>query len=170
MMGDTSSQGHAQGHIATVNGQTIEASNNRSPLEDNLADVIARLVAEGRCGDAVELFQTKAVGIHAEVVARMRYAPFRPALEQMAHTLVYELTIINDLSASIDLLSTINIPTLVMADGHSPMFLQHGAKSIAGAGRNGQYRILEGQTHDIVPEVVAPVVEEFLSLDGIVKG
>ncbi len=56
-----------------------------------IAPQLAELIAADRRGDAVELFQTEAVGIPAAVVAQLRNAPFRPYLEKMAHTLVYEL-------------------------------------------------------------------------------
>jgi len=60
----------------------------------NLAARLTELISAGRRGDAVELFQTEGVGIPAAVVAQMRNAPFRPALEKMAHTLVYESLIL----------------------------------------------------------------------------
>ena len=41
---------------------------------------LAGLVAAGRRGDAVELYQTQAVGIPEAVVAQLRHAPFRPGL------------------------------------------------------------------------------------------
>src|SRR5881394_615305 len=54
------------------------------------AETVAALIAEGRRGDAVEHFQHRVVGIPEAVVADLRRAPFRPALEAMAHTLVYD--------------------------------------------------------------------------------
>src|SRR4051812_40731786 len=44
-----------------------------------LAPQLTKLIAAGRRGDAVELFQTEAVGIPSAVVAQLRHAPFRPA-------------------------------------------------------------------------------------------
>src|SRR5690242_2257633 len=52
------------------------------------AAALDALVREGRRGDAVEYFQHRMVGIPEPVVVQMRSAPFRPALEAMAHTLV----------------------------------------------------------------------------------
>src|SRR6266545_5003668 len=49
---------------------------------------LAELVKAGRRGDAVEYFQSKIVGIPDDVVAQLRHAPFRPALEAIAQTLV----------------------------------------------------------------------------------
>src|SRR5439155_26552394 len=49
-----------------------------------LAPQLAELIAAGRRGDAVELFQTDALGIPPAIVAQLRHAPFRPALEKLA--------------------------------------------------------------------------------------
>jgi pimeloyl-ACP methyl ester carboxylesterase len=137
----------------------VDDSRPRPP--EDLAAQLAELIAAGRRGEAVELFQTKVVGIPVEVVAQLRQAPFWPALEDMAHTLVYEMTIVGDLSVPTELAASVTIPTLVMDGGESPAFMHSGAQALVDALPNGQYRCLLGQTHDIVPEVLAPVLEEF---------
>ena len=71
---------------------------NSPALPAGFAGELAGLVSAGRRGDAVELYQTQAVGIPQEVVAQMRHAPFRPALEAVAHTLAYDAAIIGDRS------------------------------------------------------------------------
>ena len=124
-----------------------------------LAPQLTELIAAGRRGDAVELFQTEAVGIPAAVVAQMRNAPFRPALEKMAHTLVYESTILQSLPT--ELLASVHVPTLVIDGEESPQVMRHAAQSLADALPDGRYRTLKGQTHDIDPAVVGPVLEEF---------
>ena len=49
-----------------------------------------------------------------------------------------------------------------MIDGEeSPEVMRHAAQSLAEALPDGRYRTLDGQGHDIVPAVVAPVLEEF---------
>ena len=83
----------------------------------DLADRLAGLVAAGRRGDAVELFQTEAVGIPPEVVARLRHAPFWPALEAIAHTLVYDAMILGDRSIPAELVASVLMPTLVLCGG-----------------------------------------------------
>ncbi len=125
----------------------------------NLAPQLTELIVAGRRGDAVELFQTEAVGIPAAVVAQMRNAPFRPALEKMAHTLVYESLILRSLPS--ELLASVRVPTLVIDGEQSPGVMRQAAQSLAGALLYGQYRTLKGQGHDIVPDVLAPVLEEF---------
>ena len=125
----------------------------------NLAPRLTELISAGRRGDAVELFQTEGVGIPAAVVAQMRNAPFRPALDKMAHTLVYESIILGSLPTG--LVASVRVPTLVIDGGASPEVMRHAAQSLAEALPDGRYRTLDGQGHDIVPAVVAPVLEEF---------
>jgi pimeloyl-ACP methyl ester carboxylesterase len=127
----------------------------------DMAAQLAILVAAGRRGDAVELFQTRLVGIPEEVVAQLRHAPFRPALEATAHTLVYEAAIVGDLTLPTARLRSIKSPTLAVYGGDSPAFMSDAAKAIAAAVANGHVRSLDGQNHDIVPSVLAPVLLEF---------
>jgi pimeloyl-ACP methyl ester carboxylesterase len=124
-----------------------------------LAPQLSPLIMAGRRGEAVELFQREAVGIPAAVVAQMRNAPFRPALEKMAHTLVYESTILGALPTS--MIASVRVPTLVIDGEGSPEVMRRAAQSLADALPEGRYRTLKGQGHDIVPAVVGPVLEEF---------
>jgi pimeloyl-ACP methyl ester carboxylesterase len=124
-----------------------------------LAPQLSELVKAGRRGEAVELFQAQAVGIPADVVAQLRNAPFRPALEMMAHTLVYESTILRSLPEG--LIASVQIPALVIAGEQSPEVMRRAAQSLADALPRGRYHNLQGQGHDIDPAVVTPVLEEF---------
>jgi pimeloyl-ACP methyl ester carboxylesterase len=114
-----------------------------------------QLVKADRRGDAVALFQ-KGVGIPEAVTAQMRNAPFWAGLEAVAHTLVYEMTILADLPQVVD------VPTLVMDGGNSPAILHDSAQAIVDLLPKAERRTLPGQTHDIVADVVAPEVMEFL--------
>jgi pimeloyl-ACP methyl ester carboxylesterase len=132
-------------------------------LPAGLAGELAGLVAAGRRGDAVELYQTRAVGLPEPVVAQLRNAPFRPGLEAIAHTLAYDAAVIGDRSLPAAMLGTITIPALVITGEQSPPFLTSAAKAAAAALRAGQLAVLPGQTHDINPEATAPVITGFLS-------
>jgi pimeloyl-ACP methyl ester carboxylesterase len=139
----------------------VDDSRPRPPKD--LPEQLAGLIAAGRRGDAVELYQTKMVGIPQDLVAQLRHAPFRPALEAIAHTLVYDATIIGDLTLPAELAASIMTPTLVIDGGQSPPMLHTGAQALADTLPHGRRRTLAGQTHDISPDAMAPVVEEFLS-------
>jgi pimeloyl-ACP methyl ester carboxylesterase len=134
---------------------------SRPPSTVDHATQLAKLIAAGQRGDAVEYFQ-RLVGIPDEIIIQMRNAPFRPALEAMAHTLVYEMTIIGDAALPTDITASVSIPTLVMDGGNSPEWMRHAARALAEAVPLGVYHSLEGQTHDLVPDAIGPVVRVFL--------
>lgn len=135
----------------------------------DLVGQLSGLIASNHRGEAVELFQTQAVGIPAEIVAQLRHAPFWPALEAIAHTLVYEATLLSDMPALAEQMASIQVSTLVLSGGENQARLLQAAQAVAYALPNAGYRVLAGQTHDINPQVLAPVLEEFL-LEETTKG
>jgi hypothetical protein len=125
------------------------------------AAALDELIRAGRRGDAVEYFQHRMVGIPEPVVVQMRAAPFRPALEAMAHTLVYEATILGDGSLPLDRVRAVRAPILALAAGNGPPFMRETAEAVARAARDGRALVLPGATHDLVPEVLGPPLLAF---------
>jgi pimeloyl-ACP methyl ester carboxylesterase len=146
----------------TLYDPPLRPNDSYPALRTDLADRVSALVAAGQRGEAVELFQSEAVGIPTDVIAQLRHAPFRPALEYIAHTLAYEAAIIGDRSMPPGL-DTVDVPTLVLTGGQSPAFLQSGACAVAKALPKGTFATLPGQTHDIDPDATAPVMAAFLT-------
>ncbi|MEN3284223.1 MAG: hypothetical protein V7607_5363 [Solirubrobacteraceae bacterium] len=139
----------------------VDDSRPRPP--DDMADRLAKLIAAGRRGDAVELFQTEVIGMPPEVVAQMREAPFRPGMEAIAHTLVYDATIVGDLTLPTELVASIAAPTLVIDGEQSPPVMRAAAQAVADTLPNGRRQSLAGQDHTIDPQATAPVVADFLA-------
>jgi pimeloyl-ACP methyl ester carboxylesterase len=124
------------------------------------------MLASGRRGDMVEHFMTKGVGMPAEEVAPMRNMPFWAMLESVAHTLIYDTTLMGDFSMSPELTrlaASIKVPALVMGGGASPESLQRAVHAMAGAIPGAELRMLEGQTHEVAPDAMAPVLVEFFA-------
>jgi pimeloyl-ACP methyl ester carboxylesterase len=121
---------------------------------------LSELLAAGRNGDAVALFMTN-VGIPAEAVAGMRAQPGWGTFEVVAPTLAYDDQVLGDGSVPRDLASTIAVPALVLAGGAGPQSLQQAAKATADALPTAEHRTLDGQTHDVAPDALAPVLVEF---------
>jgi pimeloyl-ACP methyl ester carboxylesterase len=122
-----------------------------------------RALAAGRRGDALELFLTM-VGMPAAVIGQMRGAPMWPALEALAPSLAHDSAVMADgdrgAAMPAERLAAVPVPTLVLAGGASPPWMREVAERIAGALPDGRYRTLEGQTHDVNPEALAPELEE----------
>jgi hypothetical protein len=125
----------------------------------SLRSELAEMVATGRRGDAVERFQ-KAVGLSDEMIAQMRHAPFRPTMEAIAHTLVYDTTITSSLP--LERLATITTPALVIDSTDTSDFLRASSKAVSDALPHASHRSLRGQFHSVPAEVLAPVLCEFL--------
>ena len=53
------------------------------------------------------------------------------------------------------------MPTLVMDGGNSDLRMHSAAQALADALPAAQRRTLEGQTHEVAPEVLAPLLEDF---------
>lgn len=134
----------------------LSARGARIDRPEDLAARLAGLVEADRRGDAVALFQTEGVGLPSEVVAQLRQAPFWPALKAMAHTLVYETEIVGDGSLPVELASSVAVPTLAIAGGESFPFMRETPSALAAVMPDARARVLEGQSHDIVPHALAP--------------
>jgi pimeloyl-ACP methyl ester carboxylesterase len=126
---------------------------------DYKAELESRL-AQGRRGDMVELFFTEAVGLPAEFVAQMRQAPWWAAQEGMAHTTIYDATLMGDYSLPRAKVAAVQVPTLVLDGGQSP-WLTASADAVAAALANGQRRTLAGQQHNVEPAAIAPALIAF---------
>jgi pimeloyl-ACP methyl ester carboxylesterase len=124
-------------------------------------DDLTERLAEGRNGDAAERF-LQLVGLPAEMIAGMRQAPFWAGMEAIAPTLLYDAAVMGDSTLPADRYATIAVPTLVLDGGASPDFLRDASAAIAAAVPKSQRRTLEGQEHNVAPDVLAPVVTEFL--------
>jgi pimeloyl-ACP methyl ester carboxylesterase len=133
------------------------------PQPASHAAELAALVASGRRGDAVEYFQRRLVGIPEEVILQLRHAPFRRALEAMAHTLVYDATIMGEAALSPEETAAVRMPTLAIAGGAGAPIMHDVAEALARTLPNARTLKLEGATHDIAPGMLGPVLEAFFS-------
>ncbi|SFO75675.1 MULTISPECIES: alpha/beta fold hydrolase [Actinomadura] len=124
------------------------------------------LLADDRRGDALALFMTN-VGMPAEMVGQMRHAPMWPALEALAPTLAYDSAVMDDAATGAklpeDLLARVTVPALVLDGGESPDWMRDTARRAAALLPAGSHRTLDGQTHDVAPAVLAPVLADFLA-------
>jgi len=135
---------------------------------ENYTKQLTALLAEGRRGDAVALAMT-AFGAPAEAVAGMRETPIWSMFESVAPTLAYDNAIMGDGSVPIERMASVTVPTLVIDGGASPAFMHNAAQEAADALPNAQRRTLEDQTHDVAPETLAPVLEEFFTVAMIYR-
>ncbi len=125
---------------------------------------LTRALAEGRRGDAAALFM-ELVGTPADQITGMKQAPVWQMFEMVAPTLAYDAAAIGDSrGAPLDRAARLGIPALVMDGGANLTmmpFMHETATALAKAIPDAQHRTLEGQTHDVNAQVLAPVLIEF---------
>jgi len=140
---------------------------SRPPLPDDYVLHLKELAATDRRGEAVEYFMTTGVGVPAQAIPSMRESPFWPSLEAVAHTLWYDGVIMGDNMVgrplSADRWSPVTIPALVIDGGASPPSLRNAAKQLADVLPNARRLTMDGQTHEVDPTLLAPVLTEFLT-------
>jgi pimeloyl-ACP methyl ester carboxylesterase len=122
------------------------------------------VLAGGRRGDAVALFMTL-VGTPAGQIDGARQAPFWPAMEAIAPTLAYDHAgaMGGDGSVPAGLAARAGAPALVLYGDASFPFMAGTARTLSQAMPHSQLRVVPGETHDVNPAVLAPVLTEFLA-------
>ncbi|MFI8960690.1 alpha/beta fold hydrolase [Streptomyces sp. NPDC053493] len=66
-------------------------------------------------------------------------------------------------------LDRVHARVLVVDGGASPAGTRRAARTIAAAVPRGRHRTLTGQTHEVAPHVLAPVLEDFYAEDPAVE-
>jgi len=132
-----------------------------------LAARYTELASEDRRGEAVALFLTKAVGLPDDMVAQLRNAPVWPALESVAHTLAYDAAVMGDTTiGSVEPLkrwASLQTPTLVIDGGDSPAWARNAVSAIAETLPHAERRTIEGQTHQVSADALAPILDAFFA-------
>ncbi|MFD3653217.1 alpha/beta fold hydrolase [Streptomyces sp. NPDC058620] len=124
-----------------------------------------RLLSAGDRGGAVELFLTM-TGVHPETIGRMRCAPLWRGLESVAHTLAYDDALLGDGAVPAERLASVTARTLVVCGGFSPAPVRATTHALADALPRGRHRTLTGQTRDLAPQAIAPVLADFFAKDA----
>ena len=139
----------------------------RKPIPADYVTQLGELARSGRRGEAVEYFMANAVEVPADMVAQMRQSPMWPAMEALAHTLAYDGAIMGDNMSGKPLSpgqwADVTIPTLVMDGGVSPVWMHNAAQAVAAILPNARRLTLEGQTHAVDPDVLAPALQAFFT-------
>jgi pimeloyl-ACP methyl ester carboxylesterase len=141
-------------------------------FQDYRAELDALLVA-GRRGDAVTLFM-RLVGAGLaddesaapqDAGASRRQTPVWPIFESVAPTLAYDAAIMGDSAVPTEQAAALTIPLLALAGGASPAWMQQAAHALADAALQGHCGLMEGQTHEVAAEAIAPVLMEFFTAE-----
>jgi pimeloyl-ACP methyl ester carboxylesterase len=124
-------------------------------------ELIAAL-ADGDRAAAVELF-LRHVGVPEAGIDGMRRSPGWDATLALAPTLAYDDAAMGDSRVPDDLLQALAVPVLALAGSASPDFMRLGAEGVTSGAQDGTFELVEGQTHDVSGEAVAPHLLRFFA-------
>jgi pimeloyl-ACP methyl ester carboxylesterase len=129
------------------------------------------LIEENRRGEAVELFLASA-GLPPEIIAHVRNDP---AMVANAPTLLYDPFEVMSTDSRrgrtpAEQATAVTTPALVLAGAEGPPWMAGTARELADALPQGRLHVATGQGHAVPPELLAPVLTEFLAGDGTADG
>jgi pimeloyl-ACP methyl ester carboxylesterase len=135
-----------------------------APIPGDFLTRLNGLVAEDRRGDAVKMF-LGLVDLPAIAMLLMPLLPAWSKLKSVAHTLPYDITIVQDNQRGTPFpagrWAGATMPTLAMDGSKSPAWMRNGMRALGGVLPNATFRTLEGQTHMLKADAAAPVLTEF---------
>jgi pimeloyl-ACP methyl ester carboxylesterase len=126
---------------------------------------LSSLVAAGQRAEAVTTFQLEGIGLPPEMVAGIRQAPFFPALEAIAHTVVYDAMVAGPpYDRPTPEMQAVDVPILVLTGKETWPVLQKAAETLPGLLPNARYETVPGgENHTISPADTAAAVRDFLT-------
>jgi len=133
---------------------------SRPPVPQDYKEQLTQMLREGRRGDMVELFFTKAVGMPVEFVAPMRQAPFWAAQEAFAPTTINNAILMGDFSLPKERIAQVTVETLVIDGGTIP-WISQAAQAVAETLPHAHRHTIAGQPHNVADEALAPVLIEY---------
>ena len=131
---------------------------------DYVAD-LDRLHEQGKGGKMVDYFMVKMIGapFFVPVMFRLMGANWKK-LRAVGATLRYDARVMGgDFEVPVAELANVTVPTMVVWGSKAATAMVAGNENVAASVPGAQHRVLEGQTHNVAPAALAPVVQEFLA-------
>lgn len=135
-----------------------------APYVGQSTDFLARqkqFIADGDRRGAVNYFMTTMVGGPFFMPLMIRLMPkVAKQLDAVAHTLPYDTELMNGFEAPARL-AAITTPALIMGGSKYKPNMKKAVHDVAGLVPDAKLVILDGQTHQVSPAVLAPALKEF---------
>lgn len=131
---------------------------------DYIAD-LDRLHAQGKSGKMIDYFMVKMIGapFFVPVMFRLMGKNWKK-LRAIGPTLRYDARVMGgDFEVPVAELARIGVPTMVAWGGKAAKEMVAANEKVAASIPGAQHRVLEGQTHNVEPKAIAPVVAEFFA-------
>ena len=124
-----------------------------------------RLHAEGKPGKMIDYFMTKMIGAPFFVPLMFRFmGKTWKQLQAVGSTIRYDARVMGgDFEVPAAELARVTVPTLTVWGSKAAKEMVAGNTAVAAAIPGAQTRVLDGQTHNVAPAALAPVLREFFA-------
>ncbi len=134
---------------------------NRKGRPANVEAELKMMIAEKRRGDAVRFYLRKVMGVPAFIPWILKLTPNWPKMKANAASLPYDAAVCGDFNIPQKLVSSINIPTIIIDSSKSPKMLRDAVRAVTDLLPQGRQITLDGKIHDVPPKILVPVLEKF---------
>ena len=129
------------------------------PLPAELPEQLQQMVDAGRTADVVSTFQLQGIGLPADVVAGIRQAPFFPALEAMAQSVVHDAVLTSSMPVPTAEMAVVTVPTTVLRGERTWPLLATAADRLAALLPNARLHMVDGAgDHGLEPVATAAAI------------
>lgn len=139
---------------------------SRTPVPPSYLRELQDRIARGDRSGAVKSF-LRLVGMPGILVAMMPLFPSWRKLKGVAHTLPYDIAMVQPFQQGkllpVGRWAQVVLPVLVMEGGSSPTWIRRGMHALSAAVPNALLKTLPGQTHMVQAKVLAPVLRDFFA-------
>ena len=139
----------------------------RKPVPNDYFDNLQSFDQRGQKGKVVSYFMQKGIGLPGFVVFMMKCMPVWKKMKGIAHTILYDTSILGDKLFGKPLSkrhwSGINSKVLVIAGSKSPLWTQNAMKQLSSVLSDAQHKSLKGQNHMVKPESLSPMLVNFFT-------
>ncbi|MFC0106785.1 alpha/beta fold hydrolase [Kibdelosporangium aridum] len=133
----------------------------RSPVPPEWGQTVQEAIDAGRPEDGIAYWLTDIIEIPADYVAQMKGTPFWDGMVAHAQGLVYDASVLWDFSVPA---APTEVPVLVIDGGQATLpWIRAGIDALLKNLPIGRHEVLEGQPHDVSPDVLAPVLIKFFT-------
>lgn len=137
------------------------------PLPEGYVSTLEAMAARGERDEMLVYFQTRAVGLQAEMVEQIRQSPMWALLTPHAHTLAYDAHCLGGETHPLpaDLLGRVaerGLPLLALASTGSAPWLAEPARLVAEAVPGATSEVLPGEFHSVPDGVFASRIAAFV--------
>jgi pimeloyl-ACP methyl ester carboxylesterase len=132
---------------------------------------LEQIVAEGDPKRAARHFLRNGIGMPGPLVAVMSRMPMFKEFGANGLTLTFDYAALGEHNMhgrplQAEEWATVTCPTLVVYGSKTYPVLEHASKALAEVLQNATLRALPGQSHNVSPNAIVPVLAEFVAEDG----